>query len=241
MRNALWPVERSFFERCVATNSVGNITAMNEQSPQPERSNQGNDCYSEGERAWMEGTQEWRAKYLSLLLVGLTKSGVRANHITFLSFVCGACFLPCWFYMEPLAALIVLVAHILIDGIDGPLARHQGTASGRGSFADSVVDQCIVTWVTLTTMLAGILSTSAGTIYIFVYTLVVAFAMIRNAMGAPFSWLVRPRFYVYGWLIVELWYWPGSLEYFTWVCIALLTIKAISGFFAIYNNLGRRE
>lgn len=197
----------------------------------------GNDCYSAGEREWMEGTQDWRARRFEGLFRFLTRYGIRADHITWLSFVTGCCFLPLWLLVHPAAALAAVTLHVLLDGIDGGLARYQKTASGRGSFVDTVVDQSVFTLVMLTLMQVQLLSVVAGTILIFVYALVVTFAMVRNALNCPYSWLVRPRFYVYGAIMLELTLLPGLVEVVCWVCLAVLSVKAISGFRAINSHL----
>ena len=198
---------------------------------------QTNDCYSAGEREWMESTQNWRAEWLSPFFRFLTNSGVTADHITCSSFLIGMTFLPLWLLVNPLAALTALAAHVFLDGIDGGLARYQGTASGRGSFIDSVTDQCVFTGVMLTMMLTGLISIGAGTVLIFVYCLVVAFAMVRNALGRPYSWLIRPRFYIYGWIVLELAYLQGTLELLCWLAVSILVYKAITGFRAICRHL----
>jgi phosphatidylglycerophosphate synthase len=197
----------------------------------------GNDCYSDGERAWMESTQQLRAEWLKPLLVLCTQLKITANHTTLFAFVFGLLFLPLWFWINPWAAIAGLAVHVLLDGVDGPIARHQGTASGRGSFIDTVSDQCVVTWVVLTLMLAEHLTIAAGTLHVFFYTLVVAFAMVRNAMSIPFSWLVRPRFFVYGWIILELTIWPGTFEYLVWGFTATLVFKTLTGFNTIRKSL----
>jgi hypothetical protein len=61
--------------------------------------------------------------------------------------------------------------------------------------------------------------------------------MVRNAMSIPFSWLVRPRFFVYGWIILELTIWPGTLEYLVWGFTATLVFKTLTGFNTIRKSL----
>ena len=127
--------------------------------------------------------------------------------------------------------------HVLLDGLDGPLARHQGVDSRSGSFADTVSDQIVVGATTITLMFAGTISAPAGGVYIFLYTAVVAFAMVRNALAVPYSWLFRPRFLVYAWLLVETWLFSGSMEYVIWACNLLLAVKVLSGFLRIRRRI----
>jgi phosphatidylglycerophosphate synthase len=180
----------------------------------------------------MLATQEGRARLFAPLLRWLTRLKVNANVLTGLSFVAGVGFAPVWFVNRP-AALCLLALHVLLDGLDGPLARFQGTASRRGSFTDTMSDQAVVTAVAITLMLDQVAAILPGGVYIFSYALVALFAMVRNALAIPYAWLVRPRFVVYAWIPVAIWLWPGSLDAVLWVCNALLLIKALTGFYRI--------
>lgn len=61
--------------------------------------------------------------------------------------------------------------------------------------------------------------------------------MWRNALEVPYSWLVRPRFIVYAWVLVEWAWWPGSLEWVMGGFAALLGIKVWTGFRRIRQRL----
>jgi phosphatidylglycerophosphate synthase len=202
------------------------------------------DCYSAGERPAMVWGQEVRAWLLGPLLAWLGRCGVLPDHVTLVSLAAGLAFCPLWLWpgspawSKP-AALAALLMHVLLDGLDGPLARHLGTASRRGSFTDTLADQLVVTVSTLAIItapqpLAGVW---AGGMYLFLYSLVVGFAMIRNALGVPYSWLVRPRFWVYAWIAVDQFLLAGWMDVVLWVFAAVLAVKAASGFVAIRRML----
>ncbi len=210
------------------------------------------DCYAEHERAGMVRFQQFKAWLLHPLLVALARYHVTGDHISVLSTVIGLAFCPLYFW-SPAAAFGCLLGHLLLDGLDGPLARFRNIASRRGSFTDTMGDQTVVTATTITWMytqahpalgLPGIELVAGGT-YIFLYTIVVAFAMIRNAMSIPYGWVLRPRNFVYGWLFLEafLFTWPplgflaGSADYFVWFCNVVLAIKLVTGFVQIRNRL----
>jgi phosphatidylglycerophosphate synthase len=202
------------------------------------------DCYSAGERGAMVYWQELRGWLLGPLLSSLTACGVTADHITAASLACGLAFCPLWLWpagpswAKPVA-LLSLLLHVLLDGLDGPLARHQQTASRRGSFTDTLADQIVVTASTLTLMAAAppLLTIWAGGSYMFLYAMVVAFAMVRTALGVPYTWLIRPRFWIYGWLAVDLYLFPGWLEAIFVAFSALLAAKLASGFVALRRIL----
>lgn len=194
------------------------------------------DCYSADERSLMESTQRWRAKVFRPLLLALDRSGMTPNSLTALSFVCGLAFCPLWLVSRT-AALAALALHVLLDGLDGPLARHQGVASRRGSFTDTVSDQCVVTAVTVTLMATHLIGVVAGGVYVFLYALVVGFAMVRNALSVPYSWVVRPRFVVYAWLLVETHVWSGTIDVVLWIANAVLACKMLTGFVRIRDRI----
>lgn len=193
------------------------------------------DCYSANERAAMVWAQRLRERWLQPLLGWLSRAGVTPDQVTLMALIAGLLFCPLFVWSQPIS-ILALSVHVLLDGLDGPLARYQKVASPRGSFTDTVSDQIVVVASSITLMFAGVLSIPAGGLYLFLYFAVVAFAMIRNALNVPYSWLFRPRFLVYGWIVIDG-FWPNSLEGVVWVCNVLLAGKMISGFVRIRNRL----
>jgi len=194
-------------------------------------------CYSGGEAAFMNWSQRIRARLLAPHLAWMAGAGVRAGHITLLSLLCGLCFCPLYITGSYIFAFVMLAMHVLLDGIDGPLARHLGSDGDRGSFTDTLSDQVVVTVTTITLMYMGVTGAWSSGLYIFFYCLVVGFAIVRNALGSPYSWLLRPRFIIYLWLIVETYWWQGSLEMLQWVMVGILGVKSFSGFLAIRRRV----
>jgi phosphatidylglycerophosphate synthase len=211
---------------------------MNEESDAPVDSGKRNiNCYSGGEGGFMDWNQNLRGRLLEPLLRRMAGLGMRGSHVTLLSMIAGLLYGPLFLLEEKMAAFVLLFLHVLLDGLDGPLARFRGQASDRGSFTDTMADQVVVTATTLTMMHAGAASAWAGGSYLFLYTIVVAFAFARNAMAAPFSWLFRPRFLVFSWFAVDTYLLPGSLEVVLWISSGLLGLKCLSGFVKIRNRI----
>ena len=84
---------------------------------------------------------------------------------------------------------------------------------------------------------AGLAGLWPGVLYLFFYSQVVLFAMARNAMAIPYSWLVRPRFFVYGCIPVAVYGWPVALEVLLWVVSLLLAGKTLTGFVKIRGRI----
>lgn len=198
------------------------------------------DCYSAGERAAMTWWQDLRAVWLGPLLACFARLGLRPDDLTLASLVCGLAFCPLWLWPSQsvgikLAALAAILIHLILDGLDGPLARHLKTDGRRGSFTDTLADQIVVTTTTLALMSgpAAALNLWVGGIYIFVYALVVTFAMVRNSLGIPYSWVIRPRIWIFAWIGVDAFLLPGWFNLLVVLVTVVLTIKMLTGFLAI--------
>ena len=128
---------------------------------------------------------------------------------------------------------------MILDGLDGPLARITKVASRRGSFTDTTSDQIVVAVTTITIMCppSPLIELVPGTTYIFVYTVVVVFAMVRNAMNIPYGWLMRPRFIVYICIFLEINFFAGITNYVVCFFTLFLGIHMVSGFFQIRKIL----
>lgn len=125
--------------------------------------------------------QQLRARVLNPLLKLLALLHITANHITVLSFLTGMSFCVVWYYSR-LGAMVCILLHVILDGLDGPVARSQGTASAQGSLTDSMCDQIIVAASMICLVQYEYVTIIAGSIYIFTYAMVVGFAMVRNAL-----------------------------------------------------------
>ena len=193
-------------------------------------------CYSEKEQEMMNKSQNIRKKMFLPLLSFLINLGVKPNHLTLLSLLSGVGFFLLFPYSR-LVALFLLALHVFLDGLDGPLARETGSASNRGSFTDTTADQIVVALSTLSLIYYDHIKIIPGGLYIFLYTIVVIFAMVRNGLAIPYSWVVRPRFYVFAWIPIELYLFPGTLNYLVWGFCILLGAKMVTGFIQIRKKL----
>lgn len=194
-------------------------------------------CYSDGEGAFMYWGQELRRKLLGPLLILMTSLKIRASHVTLGSLLFGLAFCPLYLMGFEAWAFAALVLHVALDGLDGPLARHAGTASSRGSFTDTMADQVVVTATIIAMIQAGSAGIWVGGLYAFLYTVVVVFAMVRNALEEPYSWLFRPRFLVFVWFAIETYWWSNTLNIVLWLAVALLALKTLTGFVSIRKKI----
>ncbi|PIR38456.1 MAG: hypothetical protein COV35_06720 [Alphaproteobacteria bacterium CG11_big_fil_rev_8_21_14_0_20_39_49] len=195
-----------------------------------------NKCYSSGEMKFMLWGQEIRAYILAPLLNVMKEHGVKPNHITILSLVTGIAAALSINYDYGLT-LFMLLLHVLLDGIDGPLARYSKTDSNKGSFADTACDQIVIVAIGLGLIDANLVTPLSGAVYILLYTVVIGFSMVRSAMGIPYKWLIRPRFLLYIWLYFEFYVIDGFTTYILWGFSLILLLNVITGYFKIRRAL----
>lgn len=95
-----------------------------------------------------------------------------------------------------IASLFVWL-HVLLDALDGPIARTMGTAGPAGSFTDMCVDHCgmLITACLLTE--AGFIDGTAAVAYVSSYTLAVVFTIWLNVIGQPFRLVIRTKYLLY--------------------------------------------
>ena len=54
--------------------------------------------------------------------------------------------------------------------------------------------------------------------------------MIRNALTVPYQLVLRPRFLVYLWMVVELYCWAGTINYLLGALLVPLAWQTYRGF-----------
>ena len=193
---------------------------------------QSNTCYSKSEMGFMIWGQNLRSRILMPLLKLIERHNILPNHITILSMISGIVAAFALLFSPNLAFLLIFV-HVTLDGIDGPLARHMNINSNKGSFIDTASDQVVIAFIIFSLIHLKVISPLSGGIYILLYTIVVGFAIIRNALKIPYGWLIRPRFILYIWLPIEFYYLNGSTTFLLWFFNILLATKTITGFLKI--------
>ncbi len=98
------------------------------------------DYFNEKERVSQKSFARSRDRFFKPVLKTLSRLGVTANQITLAGVILligGVVASLFW----PSAYIPSLILYVLLDGLDGPLARHQGSASAIGALNDMTADQ----------------------------------------------------------------------------------------------------
>lgn len=126
----------------------------------------------------------------------LMKIGVTANMVSYI----GLFFLIGFIYyvnLNPVLASIFLLVHVLIDAFDGPLARLVKQNGDSGAFTDILCDHTGMAVVIITLIWAKLANPIIASIYIYIYTILIIFVIVRNKMNIPIGLVMRTKYYAY--------------------------------------------
>ncbi|PIR49736.1 hypothetical protein COU79_03195 [Candidatus Peregrinibacteria bacterium CG10_big_fil_rev_8_21_14_0_10_54_7] len=144
-----------------------------------------------------------RARMFRPLLVLLDRTGITPNMLSFLSLLSMAGFV----YFAPtnmLCAFGFVLLHIFLDGIDGSLARYQGTASNAGALTDICVDQGGLVIAVLTLIYYEMIDAFFGAWYLVMYIVMITFLVLLNRLGSPVRFAIRSKYFFYILLVLDL-------------------------------------
>jgi len=155
------------------------------------------DYFNEQEREKQKKFSAWRDRFFTPIVQMFIAAGLSPNAVTALGilWLVIAALLPGEYL--PLIALLV-VAYVLFDGIDGPLARATSRAHPGGSLVDIVADQLgVVVLPAAATFHYGADGASAVA-FSTGYVIFIAFAVLTNEMKVAIPPYVRIKYFFYG-------------------------------------------
>jgi phosphatidylglycerophosphate synthase len=176
-----------------------------------------------------------RLKIFRPILMLLKLAGVRSNHITGASFVLIATGFPLAFYFEQyLWAFIALAVHILLDGMDGPMARLEGKQSSGGAMLDMANDLTGMVVVVITASHFHFINPTIGFMYVVSYLYLTFTAIAQNALNISFRYIGKTKYPVYILLAIRA---GTGVDITTWFCVIATAYMVTHTFIAGYNIL----
>ncbi len=161
--------------------------------------------YSAVEQNAMRWFQCKKDALLSPVVQGLLSLGVTANMVSALSAMAavGGLFATLA-TAQPWFIIVGLWAHILLDGLDGSLAR-AGTPSGDAGvaadlWADSIGVLCLGLYLTI----SDLATTAMGALFTVAYLGLNAISFALARRGAQFRFVLRPRILILGGITVDM-------------------------------------
>lgn len=157
--------------------------------------------FTERERGWQERFRGWRDRTFSPLVRAISRAGVTSNQVSGLALGMLAPFgLALWYGQGswgPIVAALSLVLHVLLDGLDGPLARAAGSADRAGAVTDMCFDHTGFLIVCVLLAASGRIDGAAACAYAGSYSAAIAMIVALNLVGHPLRFAVRTKYPFY--------------------------------------------
>lgn len=157
--------------------------------------------FAESEQTGQERLQKVRDGLFGPLVRLLIRCRVTADLISLLSLLqlvpFGYLLLTAEDPQQIAIASVFVWLHVILDALDGPIARTTGTAGPAGAFTDMCVDHSgmLITMCILTA--AELVNPTAAVAYVSSYTVAVAFTIWLNMIGHPFKLVIRTKYLLY--------------------------------------------
>ena len=192
-----------------------------------------------------KGSKESRSVLFKPILSILTKLGINSNHISFLGLIFS--FIMFYFLIknQVINSLIFFILILLVDGIDGSLARYQEKTTDKGKFFDMVVDSIVATLLVLGLMILDQINYLNGALFIYLMLLAIIFAIMINSKHYKTDWLFHARAGFFAHLPKNIFYvffvlWVLGIANFinSWVIVSniFLAVLCLVYFFIIWRK-----
>ncbi|MBM4429666.1 MAG: CDP-alcohol phosphatidyltransferase family protein [Chloroflexi bacterium] len=186
------------------------------------------DSYSSIERRFLAPARGLLARVYGPLVRALARLGVSPNMVSLLGPALGLVFVYTVRHHLRLSFLI-WVPSMLVDGIDGALARYTGRASNFGALMDQVADHTRETLIVVGLTAAGALSPLWGSLYPFVYTATNVTLLLGNQYGVPAPFAVKSWMVLYPAIAVYLLWGRNCLDAAAAISILFMMITVLYG------------
>lgn len=136
-------------------------------------------------------SQEIRGRFFLPILRRLDLLGVSGNMITNFRLILGFVFFYLFFKSMYFGAILSLLT-LILDAVDGPLARFQDKASDRGKFLDVFVDRIVYSFIIC---LFFWLNTNPYLVvyHLLIIPLVYVLASVKNGETLKSDWIIKLR------------------------------------------------
>jgi len=126
----------------------------------------------------------------------LTALRFKAEYLSFLSLLLIIPFVL-FFQTFPFLSFFSLLFSVVLDGLDGCLARYQHTESEKGALLDIAIDHTVFFCFILTLIFTKTIDGFWGSVYSLNYLLMVFFTIVLRAFKIHVFPLIRSKYYFY--------------------------------------------
>lgn len=150
---------------------------------------------------------------------------------------------------HPIAGFWLIVMRMLLDGVDGPLARYQKTNSDRGKYTDVMVDQLSFALYIIGIVRLGLVDPLPGLLFLYFTVIVTLQLIIKKSLHRDSDWLIYAQAGGFPYILIDASYVLFGVYAFTFhnylnssskIFAAALVMKAIFDYFVIRTTVFKR-
>ncbi|KKT18899.1 MAG: hypothetical protein UW03_C0028G0015 [Candidatus Peregrinibacteria bacterium GW2011_GWA2_43_8] len=166
----------------------------------------------------------------------LIKAGITANMVSYFSAIVGLISVAFLWYDLKISAVLLIIS-LMIDGVDGSVARATKKNSLKGSVTDCFCDQATISASTIGFIAIGILDPIIGGFYLVLYPILITFSILRNIVNSPACYVLRPRIIVYGTFVLYAFGSINVLNHVVAILSAALLFQVVKDFYFLRSKL----
>lgn len=197
------------------------------------------DSYSSAERRFLAPGRDLLLRLYFPIVRLLARLRVPPNAVSLLAPLLGAAFVLA-VRQNLRLAFVIWLPSMMVDGIDGALARFTGKASDFGALVDQVSDHTRETLIVVGLTATGALSPLLGSLYPFVYTALNVILFLCNQHGVPAPCAVKSWMVLYPCIALYLLTGRNWLDVGTGASIAFMAVTIVKGMSLLSKGMAEK-
>ena len=195
------------------------------------------DCYSSFERRFLAPGRQLILTALKPIVISLAAMGISPNMVSLSQLIVGGV-IALIVDDHPRVAFSLFIFAILLDGLDGSLARYTGRCSRFGAILDGLCDHVREILMVAALARTGTLDPFRAALYAFVYPAFNLTLFLCNYHQTPLPLALKSYLVVYPALFLHLWWGINWLDEAVALSTALMGIVIAQGLMHLRRVLG---
>lgn len=168
--------------------------------------------------------------FLHPIVVALDKIGVSPNMISVSSAViAGGALFVAYMSSNPIYFIIGIWLHLIVDSLDGTLARYQSKNSPNGAIIDAMCDHVGIISASLFAYMFMIINLVSILIFVGLYTALILIVFYLLKHKSSYRFIIRPRFYFYVALTIDVFRFIDITYYIVLISSAVMFVEVVAG------------
>jgi len=193
--------------------------------------------YSKLEMVFIKRFNKLKILFLNPFVKLLDKIGITPNAISiFSALIVVVAFLSSYLLTSPIYFIVGIWLHLIVDGLDGTLARYQHVSSSKGAFVDAACDHFGIVLASVFAYIFGIIDWHNILIFAISYSMLMVVILYMLKHKLSYVLVIRPRFYFYIAITIDIFYFSHITYYTVLMANVVMLIEIVLGVVQIFYS-----